>query len=74
MPVWRGELPTRVHVWRSQEETLLSHLISAPFLYDKIKEDVDFRKEWAEKCGFEPPLVAPGVPKKTENGSFQKVA
>jgi hypothetical protein len=21
-------------------------------LYDKIKEDVEFRKAWAEKCGF----------------------
>jgi len=21
-------------------------------LYDKIKEDVEFRSKWAEKCGF----------------------
>jgi len=34
-------------------------------LYDKIKEDVEFRKEWAEKCGFgfELPSVVPNVPK-----------
>jgi hypothetical protein len=39
-------------------------------LYNKIKEDVEFRKEWAEKCGFgfELPSVVPNVPKKTENG------
>jgi integrase len=35
-------------------------------LYDKIKEDVQFRKMWAEKCGFgfELPSVVPNVPKK----------
>jgi hypothetical protein len=35
-------------------------------LYNKIKEDVEFRKEWAEKCGFgfELPSVVPNVPKK----------
>ena len=34
-------------------------------LYDKIKEDVEFRKEWAEKCGFgfKLPSVVPNVPK-----------
>jgi integrase len=34
-------------------------------LYDKIKEDVQFRKTWAEKCGFgfELPSVVPNVPK-----------
>jgi hypothetical protein len=34
-------------------------------LYDKIKEDVEFRKEWAEKCGigFELPSVVPMIPK-----------
>ena len=33
-------------------------------LYDKIKEDVQFRKMWAEKCGFgfELPSVVPNVP------------
>ena len=33
-------------------------------LYDKIKEDVAFRKEWAEKCGlgFDLPSVVPNVP------------
>jgi hypothetical protein len=38
-------------------------------LYDKIKEDVEFRKEWAEKCGFgfELSSVVPNVPKMEEN-------
>jgi integrase len=38
-------------------------------LYDKIKEDVQFRKKWAEQCGFgfELPSVVPSVPKSTEN-------
>ena len=33
-------------------------------LFDKIKEDVEFRKEWAEKSGFsfELPSVVPNVP------------
>jgi integrase len=38
-------------------------------LYDKIREDVVFRREWAERCGFgfELPSVVPSVPKCTEN-------
>ncbi len=38
-------------------------------LYDKIKEDVQFRRKWAEQCGFgfELPSVVPSVPKCTEN-------
>jgi integrase len=34
-------------------------------LYDKIKHDLLFRKEWAERCGFgfELPSVVPNVPK-----------
>jgi integrase len=34
-------------------------------LYDKIKEDVEFRRKWAEKCGFgfKLPSVVPNVPK-----------
>jgi integrase len=37
-------------------------------LYDKIREDVPFRKVWAEKSGFgfELPSVVPSVPKCTE--------
>ncbi len=37
-------------------------------LYDKIAEDVQFRKLWAEKCGigFELPAVVPNVPKISE--------
>ena len=33
-------------------------------LYDKIKEDVAFRRKWAERCGFgfELPSVVPNVP------------
>jgi hypothetical protein len=32
--------------------------------YDKIKQDVRFRKEVAERCGFgfELPLIVPNVP------------
>ena len=42
----------------------------------KTQEDVAFRKEWAEKCGFgfELPSVVPNVPKKTENGIIKKAA
>jgi integrase len=38
-------------------------------LYDKIKEDIQFRKKWAEQCGFgfELASVVPSVPKCTEN-------
>lgn len=45
-------------------------------LYDKIKEDVEFRKEWAEKCefGFKLPSVVPNVPRCTENGGNEKAA
>jgi hypothetical protein len=34
-------------------------------LYDKIKENVEFRRKWAEKCGFgfELSSVVPNVPK-----------
>lgn len=34
-------------------------------LYDKIKDDVPFRKKWAEQCGFgfELPSIVPNVPK-----------
>jgi integrase len=37
-------------------------------LYDKIKEDEKFRREWAEKCGFgfELPSVVPNVTAKGE--------
>jgi integrase len=33
-------------------------------LYDKIKEDVEFRREWAERCGFgfALPPIAPSIP------------
>lgn len=39
-------------------------------LYDKIKEDEVFRREWAGKCGFglELPSVVPNVPKTQKNG------
>jgi integrase len=37
-------------------------------LYDKIKEDVAFRRKWAERCGFgfELPSVVPNVPNTAE--------
>jgi hypothetical protein len=37
-------------------------------LYDKIKEDVAFRRKWAERCGFgfELPSVVPNVAKTAE--------
>ena len=45
-------------------------------LYDKIKEDVAFRKMWAEKSGFgfELPSVVPNVPKIIEKTEAQKAA
>jgi integrase len=45
-------------------------------LYDKIKEDVEFRKEWAEKsgCGFELPAVVPNVPKTEPKAEAAKAA
>ena len=40
-------------------------------LYDKIKEDVEFRREMAEKCvfGIKLPSVAPNVPNVPKNGA-----
>jgi len=45
-------------------------------LYDKIKEDVAFRKKWAEQCGFgfELPSVVPNVPKKAAKTKAAKDA
>src|SRR5208283_1894136 len=45
-------------------------------LYDKIKEDVQFRREWAERSGFgfELPSVVPNVPKIVEKAEVQKAA
>jgi hypothetical protein len=45
-------------------------------LYDKIKEDVKFRREWSEKCGFGFDLtqVVPNVPKIEEKGEVRKAA
>jgi integrase len=45
-------------------------------LYDKIKEDVQFRREWAERSGFgfELPSVVPNVPKIAEKTEVQKAA
>jgi hypothetical protein len=43
-------------------------------LYDKIKENVPFRREWAERCGFGFQLasVVPSVPKCTEKTEIAK--
>jgi integrase len=45
-------------------------------LYDKIKEDVPFRKMWAEKCGygFELPSVVPNVPRIEPKAEAAKAA
>ena len=45
-------------------------------LYDKIKEDVVFRREWAEKSGlgFTLPSVVPNVPKIEEKDEAKKAA
>jgi integrase len=45
-------------------------------LYDKIKEDGAFRREWAERCGFgfKLPSVVPNVPKIEEKGQAKKAA
>lgn len=45
-------------------------------LYDKVKEDIGFRREWAERCGFgfELPSVVPNVPKIEAEGEAEKAA
>jgi hypothetical protein len=45
-------------------------------LYDKIKEDVAFRRNWAEKSGygFELLSVVPNVPKLAEQAEAAKAA
>jgi hypothetical protein len=45
-------------------------------LYDKVKEDVEFRRKWAERCGFEfeLPAVVPNVPKMVQKSASAKVA
>jgi hypothetical protein len=45
-------------------------------LYDKVKEDVAFRKKWAEQCGFgfTLPSVVPNVPKKAPKTQAAKAA
>lgn len=45
-------------------------------LYDKIKDDVPFRKKWAEQCGFgfELPSVVPNVLKITSKTEVAKTA
>lgn len=46
-------------------------------LYDKVKYDVGFRREWAEKCGvgFELfPLVVPNVPKNQPSSAISMAA
>jgi hypothetical protein len=45
-------------------------------LYDKIKEDVEFRRKWAEGCGFgfELPFVVPNVPKIVQKSRAAKAA
>jgi hypothetical protein len=43
-------------------------------LYGKVNEGVEFRREWAEKCGFgfKLPSVVPNVPKTEEKDESRK--
>jgi hypothetical protein len=45
-------------------------------LYDKVKEDVGFRRKWAERCGFgfELSSVVPNVPKIVQKSGSAKAA
>jgi hypothetical protein len=45
-------------------------------LYDKIKEEVEFHRKWAEKCGFgfDLPSVVPNVPKMEEKDEAGRAA
>lgn len=45
-------------------------------LYDKIKEDIEFRKDWAEKSeyGFKLPSVVPNVPRIVEKAENAEAA
>ncbi len=51
-------------------------LLNMSDLYVKIKEDVAFRRKWAELCafGFELPSVVPNVPKKRTKTQTAKAA
>jgi hypothetical protein len=45
-------------------------------LYDKVKEDVAFRRKVAERCcfGFQLPSVVPNVPIRTEKAEVEIAA
>ncbi len=45
-------------------------------LYDKIKEDEKFRRDWAEECGigFDLPPAVPNVPKNERNDAVEEAA
>ena len=45
-------------------------------LYDEVKDNVGFRREWAERCGFgfELPSVVPNVPKMVQKSASAKAA
>jgi hypothetical protein len=45
-------------------------------LYDKIKEDVEFRREWTKKCdvGFKSLSIIPNVPNLEEKAEAKKAA
>ena len=57
-------------VWKGHADDSMSAL------YDKIKENEKFRRDWAEKCGigFELPSVVPNVPKTEGNDEVVKTA
>ena len=62
-------VPRAYKYWMGHAGKDMSHL------YDKIKEDVPFRRKWAERCGFGFQLasVVPNVPKCTEKLRSQQL-
>ena len=65
----RTEIPEGLRkYWMGHPDESLSDL------YDKISEDVEFRRKWAEKCGFgfELSSVVPNVPKMLEKDAAKR--
>jgi|SRR5580704_6672401 hypothetical protein len=87
------EAQTRAHAFRRFRDTYLKNYTPTPLglinfwlgwagedmsnLYDKIRHDVEFRKEVAEKAGLgfelpsQKPVVGPNGPKRTETPEVQ---
>ena len=52
-PSFSAEVMTGLARWKKPRERLIFILWKdMSDLYDKIKEDVAFRRKWAERCGF----------------------